>query len=189
MRQQWVRLSLVTSVAALMGSASACHGNEGSNAAGPGGTPSTTASATAPSSSREEPRECTVADLLVAIEGQNSAKSKEAAYIVMANTSSSPCTLSGYPKLELHTRDGPMPTFVTQVEETVATVTLRPGQVASILIVWDKYEVDDSTCPLPAEISITLPNQAEAKTIPWLQNNGGSVCGGKIAEWPIAGGF
>jgi hypothetical protein len=82
-----------------------------------------------------------------------------------------------------------MPTFVTQVEETVATVTLRPGQVASILIVWDKYEVDDSTCPLPAEISITLPNQAEAKTIPWLQNNGGSVCGGKIAEWPIAGGF
>jgi hypothetical protein len=186
MRSKWARLSLVTSVAAtLTWSAFACGGSQGSGRPSLGEAPFTT-STTAPSPTLDEPRECAVADLLITIEGQNSAKFQEAAYIVMANTSAVPCTLTGYPNLEFHTPTGPMPTTVTHGEGIVATVTLRPGQVASTMIVWDKYEGDGSTCPpFPTEISITLPNQSEAKTIPWIQGTAGSVCGGKIAASPI----
>jgi hypothetical protein len=189
MRPKWTRLSLVTSLAAtLTWAAFACGGSHRPGTPSLGEAPFTT-SATAPSPTLDEPRECGVADLLITIEGQNSAKFQEAAHIVMANTSAVPCTLAGYPSLEFHTPSGPMPTTVTHGEGTVATVTLRPGQVASTMIVWDKYEGDGNSCPpFPTEISIALPNQAEAKTIPWIQGTAGSVCGGKIAASPIEDG-
>ncbi len=203
MRSHWARVG--TAVALLSGlawPASAC-GGDGTASATPSGTAPTPAqvgasgtSSTAipvnspsaqPSSSRPGP--CIADQLTMGVKNPNSAKFQEGGTLVMTNSGAQPCTLAGYLTLQLLGPAGALPTTVTRKPGVVATITLRPGQLASSLLVWNKYEGQGSTCPpFPTSIAVTPPDQVAAKTIPWIPGDSGSVCGGKIEVYPLIAG-
>ncbi len=108
------------------------------------------------------------------------------------NTSSSACTLYGYPGMLMFDAAGePLTTHVSR-SPTMAerTVTLDPGAQASFLAHWaDQTGYGTETCPTSSTVEITPPNAFHGGYVHWMITPyGGSVqnlrCG-EISVTPV----
>jgi hypothetical protein len=143
----------------------------------------------APSTNASPPLPCTTAQLAMSVPESTSAKFQEAGNLVLTNRGTAPCTLSGYPTLQLGGPSGPLPTTVSAQAGPITTVNVPPGQSASSMLIWNKYEDQGNTCPpYPTSVTVTPPGQDAGKTIPWVPDIAGSVCGGLIRVSPIVAG-
>ena len=106
--------------------------------------------------------------------------------VTMTNTSAAPCTLDGYPGMQLLDSSGAkLPTTVVRgggpgflnpaANQPPAPVTLQPGQKASFSLSYEDVPVGTETsCPTSAKAQITPPNDFSFAVIA-LQ---ASACGG-----------
>jgi hypothetical protein len=86
--------------------------------------------------------------------------------VQLSNTSTTTCTLFGYPGLQLLSASGKkLPTEVHRGQsylvraETPKTVTLKPGQVASFVVGFqDGTGFPGQSCPVAPIMEVTAPN-------------------------------
>jgi hypothetical protein len=131
---------------------------------------------------------CRARDLAVRLSYPNSAKFQEGVTIELANTGD-PCTVSGYPSLQLLDEGGG--TLTTSVRHAddgnpVTAVTLARGGRATAVLTWNKYEGQGTLCrPQPASLVLSLPGQNGTATAPWISGDDGRVCGGALTVSPL----
>jgi hypothetical protein len=120
---------------------------------------------------------------------------------VFTDTSSSPCTLDGYPSLQMLDANGAhIPTLVarsgavTTVPRLPARlVSLKPGAHATFYIGFeDATGFGAATCPTSSRVEVTPPGDRTPITVTWhLQPYGGSTehlqCG-RIGLSPVISG-
>jgi hypothetical protein len=108
--------------------------------------------------------------------------------VSMKNTSSTTCTLQGYPGMQLLGAQGtPIPTTVVRgglagssgaAAQQPSLVTLSPGQVAAFALQYEDVPVgNETTCPTSAKAEITPPNDTAPALVPLViaPCNGGTV--------------
>jgi hypothetical protein len=97
------------------------------------------------------------------------------------NTSSSTCSLEGYPGMQMLNKAGkPIPTSVHRGlpgTAPVRSVTLAPGGVAKFYMGFaDATGYGNKKCPTSARVKVTAPNDFSSITVAWhLQPYGGSI--------------
>lgn len=134
-------------------------------------TPATTAPATgaptaAAGSGGAKPGRCHSAQLTAGVAGEGAATGHVGQVVSFRNSSSTTCTLYGYPGLlMLDARGQPLPTQVHRGSsyivqpETPATVNLAPGGAASFTLGWaDATGYSGTTCPASTRLEVTPPN-------------------------------
>lgn len=96
--------------------------------------------------------------------------------VVMENTSGVPCSLFGYPGLQLYDSSGaPIPTNVVRggvtfgtaaANQPAALVTLSPGSSGAFTIHYSDVPVgNESSCPTSASAHITPPNDFSSASV------------------------
>lgn len=109
--------------------------------------------------------------------------------VSMTNTSSTTCTLEGYPGMQLLSAQGtPIPTTVVrgglagdlsaEGAKPPSLVTLSPGQVATFALQYEDVPVgNETTCPTSAKAEITPPNDTAPAVVALVVSpcNGGTV--------------
>lgn len=112
---------------------------------------------------------------------------------VLRNSSASPCTLDGYPGLQMLDGKGhPLPTVVARGAAmglpavSPALVTLTPGGSASFSIAYEDVPVNnEGPCPTSAQLEITPPNDFDHLVVHATL----SPCrGGTITVSPVVAG-
>lgn len=87
--------------------------------------------------------------------------------VSFTNTSSHPCTLTGYPGADLVTAAGGVLVHVTRRPQNAAPhLTLDPGEVANADV--EAYAIDTATgngCPRVGTLVITPPNGFQSHTL------------------------
>lgn len=116
----------------------------------------------------------------------SSAKFQQAVTLVLTNTSTVTCTVSGYVSLTF-TRDGRrLPVNTTRHAVPAPRLTLRPGASGTAMLLWLKYEGQGDTCPpFPDTVHVTPPGSRAAAGTAWLPAPEGSICGGRVEVWPL----
>lgn len=87
--------------------------------------------------------------------------------VIFTNTSDHPCTLDGYPGVELVGPDDPMWGPVYQLPQEAGQpqpVTLPPGASATSRLTF----LADPDGWVPTTIAVTLPNAAGQMEVPWI---------------------
>jgi uncharacterized cupredoxin-like copper-binding protein len=128
----------------------------------------TTVAATTTTTAKSGPGRCRSADLAAELvpRSYGVALGNEEFRVQLSNTSTTTCTLFGYPGLQLLSAKGkPISTEVHRGSsylvrpETPETVTLRPGQVASFVVSFeDQTGFPNTTCPVAPTMEVTPPN-------------------------------
>jgi hypothetical protein len=142
---------------------------------------------------------CRTAQLNIRLGHTGAAMGSVGSSAVFTDSSSSPCTLRGYPSLQMLDASGAhIPTRVTRTATTVPRlparlVSLRPGGHATFYIGFaDATGFAAATCPTSSRVEITPPGDLSPITVTWqLQPYGGSTeylqCG-RIAVSPVISG-
>jgi hypothetical protein len=155
-------------------------------AGGNGTTSSTTSTST--TTSAPASTTCQASQLSLSAQLGNGAAGQIEQNISMRNTSSTSCTLSGYPGMQLYdSSQNPIPTNVVRGMQNFGTpaanspaelVTLLPGALASFTVHYSDVPVGNETsCPTSASAHVTPPNDTTSATVS-LQIapcNGGTV--------------
>lgn len=144
---------------------------------------------TAPLSAANAGPTCTKAQLSIAQSGGNITATGYVAQFTLTNTSSSRCSLNGYPVPIIIGALGPLATHPTnngvsgQKAYAVSTVSLSPkGGAASFLMSWNPISSPAaSSCPDGTEIEFTLPNVKGGLTA----QSTVKACGGNVNLSPL----
>ena len=115
---------------------------------------------------------CTVSQLSLRVGPTNAATSHFGAIFTFHNRSTAPCTLYGFPGLQmLDERGQPLPTSVNWGSDYIvhpqqpAVVTLRPGDDASFTLGGTTPGVWGQTCPTSIRLLVTPPNETHSLVI------------------------
>lgn len=139
---------------------------------GTGGGPATSSSVAPPASSTSTTSGsavaggCTATRLAASVVGQQGAAGTQEATVVLRNTSTTPCGLSGYPGLQLVSASGAvLPTVVVRggtysfTAMAPAATTLQPGKAVYFNMGYSDVPTgNETTCPTSAAMEITPPN-------------------------------
>lgn len=132
-------------------------------------TSTTTAPATtAPTTTVQALHTCVPAQLTVTAGADQGAAGHVGRQFHLQNSSSTPCTLHGYPGLGLLGAGGKaLPTTVVrQPGQPIATVTLAPGGSAYFTAVWASATgYANASCPTSTSLEITPPNNTTHLTV------------------------
>lgn len=142
---------------------------------------------------------CATTQLKVVLGIANGAMGHVGQEVHLQNTSSSPCTLSGYPSLQLVDGAGkPLATHVIDGSDyivpriRVRTVTLAPHGAAAFLIGYaDGTGYGSAQCPKSSSVKIYPPHLTTPLIVAWhLQPYGGATIAtlrcGEITVSPVA---
>lgn len=131
-------------------------------------TTTTTFPATTTTTAKSGPGRCRSAELAAELvpRSYEVAVGNEEFRVQLSNTSTTTCTLFGYPGLQLLSSTGkPLPTEVDRGPsylvraETPETVTLKPGQTASFVVGFqDQTGFPGTSCPVAPVMEVTPPN-------------------------------
>lgn len=156
----------------------------------PGGSPVPRATAYAPATptaSAPVPlQRCTVASLTVRIHAGDAGAGQRFAEIWVTNSSSRPCTITGFGGGALVS---PVAVFTTTFVRSAAKprrVLLRPGDIASSLLHWTPMEARGTCDVSPSAVRITPPDERSSISARWPA---GEVCTkGHINQEPYVAG-
>jgi hypothetical protein len=135
-------------------------------------TPSTTGASTSTSSAASTtstvagPARCATAALSGSVVGSSGAAGTIETTVALKSTASAPCTLGGYPGMQMLSASGsPLPTMVVRkgnyafTAMAPTTVTVGPGQSAYFNVGYSDVPVgNETTCPTSASVQVTPPN-------------------------------
>ena len=147
---------------------------------------------TAGASSTAATAACGGGQLAGKVRQSSGAAGTSAISIAVRNISPQACTLRGFPRLKLRNNAGPLPTLVRHgglaiLEEPVATVTLAPGQRASLLVTYSNVPTGNETsCPQATRLVIILGNGRGRFSIAF---SGAPCNGGRLHESPFLAGL
>lgn len=148
-------------------------------------TASASASASPTGTENSETPECGRNDVAAKVVDGDAGAGQRRASLVLTNRSEEPCTVTGYPGLQLTTATGAkVPTTVVRAGSPAPrTVTLTPGKPASAALTWGVIptgsDSEDGPCqPAASTLRVIPPDARDAVTTPWTL---GPVCNkGKI---------
>lgn len=131
-------------------------------------TTTTTVASTTTTTAKSGPGRCRSADLAAELvpRSYRVALGHEEFRVQLSNTSTTTCTLFGYPGLQLRSSTGnALPTEVKRGSsylvrpETPEPVTLKPGQTASFVVGFeDQTGFPGQSCPVALVMDVTPPN-------------------------------
>ncbi len=146
----------------------------------------------APTGGAQSTARCTAAQLSGKVRLSSGAAGTAAVSIAVRNVSDHTCTLRGFPRLKLHNGSGPLPTLVRAgglaiLNEPVTTVTLSPGERASLLVTYSTVPTGaETSCAHATSLVIFLRNGLGKLTIPFSA----SPCNhGRLHESPFLSGL
>lgn len=201
------RLVLLVGAAAAVGMTVAC-GAEGERPTGAGSSssaaqPSSTAtqSTDRPEGSEGEPSrsaagriatKCGVSHLEPRIKMRDSAAGRRHAWLVLANTSQTTCTVYGYGGMQLYDseRDAVPTRVVRDRERSPKTLAVAPGDSVRSALSWSTVAGEgdrtDGTCqPVASSARVTPPDETHTRGVRW---SFGPVCSkGRIEQQPYQG--
>jgi hypothetical protein len=128
-----------------------------------GGPPATTAGGQTAATTR-----CTTGDLAVTMEGAADSDQQTTLHLWFRDTSSSPCTLYGFPGVELRTATGQTWDLVRSSQVPKTSVLLTPGGQAHALITYLPADPSDTSPFTPATVVVTPPDERTQLSIIWL---------------------
>ena len=162
----------------------ACH----SHPAASSGSPSTSASPSPSASASPAVARCKVGDLKITQGPTQGAAGSIAGIFIFKNVSASPCTLQGYPGMQLLNAMGAaMTTHVIRGTSVVVPsipvtlVTLAPGIRASSLWGYSDVPTGSETCPASTSVEVTPPNDFMHATLASVM----APCGGRVTVSPV----
>jgi hypothetical protein len=145
-----------------------------------------------PATARPAAALCGAGQLTGTVRQSSGAAGTAAVSIAIRNVSPATCTLRGFPRLKLRNAAGTLPTLVRHgglviLEQPVTTVTLAPGQRASLLVAWSNIPTGSQTsCPQATRLVIILRNGHGRFSIAFT----GAPCnGGLLRESPFLAGL
>lgn len=145
-----------------------------------------TTSTTVPSG----PQPCTTANLAGSLGSPNGAAGTVYYSLVLANTGSATCTLSGFPGVSLVTSEsgGQIGAAATHLSGTVATVTLAHGQSASANLGITVASNYGSSCDITAAAGLRVypPGQTTALFIPHSESGCANSADDVLHVGPVA---
>lgn len=172
----------------------ACHA--GSTPASPSASASSSPSASPSASVSPSPspspsptvQRCKLGNLKITPGPSQGAMGSIAGMFIFKNISASPCTLQGYPGMQLlDATSSPITTNVIRGTSVVVPsipvtlVTLAPGVRASSLWGYSDVPTGPETCPASTSVQVTPPNDFSHATLVYSM----SPCGGRITVSPV----
>jgi len=171
--QALATVASIAVVAAIAGYALLGHHASPPGPAGP--VPSSPATATAgptPSPSPTGHLSCQATGLTAARGGSQGAAGHLFQTLVLTNTGSSPCTMSGYPSAQLvDASQGSLPTRVVDSGGMLGNtpppslVTLLPGQAANFQVSWGDVQAGAEACEMASGIQVGPPGEAPSPAL------------------------
>ena len=115
---------------------------------------------------------CTGGQLAGKVRRTSGAAGTIAVSIAVRNTSPAACTLRGFPRLKLRNDAGPLPTRVRHgglalLNRPVRTITLAPGQRATLLVTYSDVPRGSETCRQATRLVVILGNFKGRFTVPF----------------------
>ena len=170
----------------------------GGHAASKGSKPSPSARPSPSASARPtpSPSNATVlvcqATAMTASQGQSDSAAGHIVYaFVLTNTGAQPCTLDGYPAVQLVAANGSLSTTqsngndgVTSVSTTPELVTIAAGGSASFVLQYSDVPTGIEACPAATQLQIVLPGGGG--TVPASADI--DPCGGDLYVSPVRAG-
>ncbi len=128
-----------------------------------------TSSSASTTSTAAGPVRCATTALSGSVVGSSGAAGTIETTVALKSTASSPCTLGGYPGMQMLSASGsPLPTTVVRkgsysfTAMAATTVTVGPGQAAYFNIGYSDVPVgSETTCPTSASVQVTPPNATD----------------------------
>jgi len=116
---------------------------------------------------------------------------------VLTNTGTEPCTLDGYPTLQLVANGQNLTTNQTNgvnriasLSTTPALVTLAPGGQASIVLLYSDVPGGTAACPVASQLVIGLPGGGGTVTASFsFPQYSNSPCYGDLDVYPVMAGI
>lgn len=144
------------------------------SATAPSPLPSTPAPSTPATSAAPAASTCAAADLAASIVPSSGAAGHESEFITLTNRSSQPCTMIGYPGVELLDTNGAPVVNAARgcvyipCSTTAVPVSVAPGASAYFELVWqgNPPEPAQTTCPHGTMALVTPPNAYDQLHIP-----------------------
>ena len=131
---------------------------------------------------------CKLGDLKMRQGSTGGAAGSVAGMFILRNISATPCTLEGYPGMQLLDATGrPMTTHVLRGTSVVVPpipvtlVTLAPGARGSFRWGYSDVPTGTETCPTSASVEVTPPNDFSHATLASKM----SPCGGRVTVSPV----
>jgi hypothetical protein len=128
---------------------------------------------------RATPR-CHTRDVVAIVTQADHGAGNAFAYVVLVNATPAPCTIAGYPGLQLATAAGrPLARQRTVWRGPHHALLVQPGESAKALLHWSDVPTGSaSTCgPTAGKLKITPPDETTSIVLPWL---GGIACNGRL---------
>jgi hypothetical protein len=171
----------------------ACH--SGLTPASPSASASSSSSMSASPSASASPsptvQRCKLGNLKITAGPTQGAMGSIAGMFIFKNTSAAPCTLQGYPGMQLlDATSSPITTHVIRGTSVVVPsipvtlVTLAPGARGSSLWGYSDMPTGTDTCPASTSVEVTPPNDFSHVTLHYSM----SPCGGRITVSPVRPG-
>ena len=146
--------------------------------------------ATAASAQAAAPR-CSAGQLAGKVRQTSGAAGTTAVAIAIRNISPASCSVRGFPALKLRNAGGQLPTLVRHgglaiLERPVRTVTLDPGERASLLVAFSNVpQGGETSCPQATRLVIILRHGLGRFSIAF----DASPCGGRLHISPFLRGL
>ncbi len=144
------------------------HGSASTGSTSPttGSSTSTSSAASSTTSTAAGLARCATTGLVGSVVGSSGAAGTIETTIALKNTTPAPCSLGGFPGLQLLSSSGSsLPTTVVRTGNyaftamPATTVTIAPGQSAYVNIGYSDVPVgNETTCPTSASVQVTPPN-------------------------------
>lgn len=112
----------------------------------------------------------------------------------LTNTSSSPCTLMGYPRFEMFNKSRRSARSIRAVNvqrDPPQLVTIKPGKTATFLVSYTARHEDEPTgkpCPTYRRFRVTVPGTTRVFILSYNYNHSIEVCS-SLGVWPILAPF
>lgn len=123
---------------------------------------------------------CHTKDLVAIVTQADHGAGNAYAYVVLVNATPAPCTIGGYPGLQLETAAGrPLTRQRTVWRGPRRALLVQPGESAKALLHWSDVPTGSAaTCgPTAGKLKITPPDETTSIVLPWL---GGVACDGRL---------
>jgi Protein of unknown function (DUF4232) len=170
----------------------ACHSGSTPASASASASPSSSSSPSVSPSASVSPsptvQRCKLGNLKITPGPTQGAMGSIAGMFIFKNTSSAPCTLQGYPGMQLlDATSSPITTHVIRGTSVVVPsipvtlVTLAPGARASSLWGYSDMPTGAETCPASTSVQVTPPNDFSHATLHYSM----SPCGGRVTVSPV----
>lgn len=112
------------------------------------------------------PGPCTDADLTVSNKDLESQGSEYRLVLLFTNTSSRPCTLTGYPGADIVNATGPVVHAERRPHNAAPHLTLQPGEAATAdLQSSDTHPANGDKCPRWGSVVVIAPNTFQARDL------------------------